>query len=112
MGKSLKLVNDESVDEESFGSVIWQVRSEARALQHSNAWVTSRRISQSSKPVLHSSTCEVTKKSLSLTQATLHTEETNRPLAVKLQHRHGSSELIKLLHDHGFIVSYDEGFRF
>ena len=27
---------------------------------------------------------------------------------MKLQHRHGSSELIRLLHDHGFIVSYDE----
>ena len=35
--KSLKLVNDESVDEESFGSVIRQVRSEARTVQHSNA---------------------------------------------------------------------------
>ena len=33
-------------------------------------------------------------------------------LAVKLQHRHGSSELIRLLHDHGFIVSYDEVIRF
>ena len=37
VGKSLKLVNDESVDEEIFGSVIRQVRSEARAVQHSNA---------------------------------------------------------------------------
>ena len=37
VGKSLKLVKDESVDEESFGSVIRQVRSEARAVQHSNA---------------------------------------------------------------------------
>ena len=33
-------------------------------------------------------------------------------LAVKLQHRHGSSELIRFLHDHGFIVSYDEVIRF
>ena len=54
--KSLKLVKDESVDEESFISVIRQVRSEARAVQHSNAtWVTSRRITQSSKPVPRSS---------------------------------------------------------
>ena len=37
VGKSLKLVKDESVDEESFGAVIGQVRSEARAVQHSNA---------------------------------------------------------------------------
>ena len=42
------------------------------------------------------------------------THTRNQPtlgLAVKLQHRHRSSELIKLLHDHGFIVSYDEVFR-
>ena len=32
VGKSLKLVNDESVDEESFGPVIRQFRSEARAV--------------------------------------------------------------------------------
>ena len=32
VGKSLKLVKDESVDEESFGPVIRQVRSEARAV--------------------------------------------------------------------------------
>ena len=36
VGKTLKLVNDESVDEESFSSVIRKVRSEARAVQHSN----------------------------------------------------------------------------
>ena len=31
---------------------------------------------------------------------------------ITLHHRHGSSELIKLLHEHGFIVSYDEVIRF
>ena len=36
VGKSLKLVKEESVDEESFSSVIRQGRSEARAVQHSN----------------------------------------------------------------------------
>ena len=58
VGKSLKLVKDESADEESFGSVIRQVISEARAVQHSNATYdlgTSHRISQSSKPVSRSS---------------------------------------------------------
>ena len=37
VGNSLKLVKDESVDEESFGYVIRQVISEAQAVQHSNA---------------------------------------------------------------------------
>ena len=36
VGMSLKLVKDESVDEESFGPVIRQIRSEAWAVQHSN----------------------------------------------------------------------------
>lgn len=56
---------------------------------------------------------QVTQKSLSLTQAvqghiTGTRNQTTLGLAVKLHHRYGSSELIKLLHDHGFIVSYDE----
>jgi hypothetical protein len=33
-------------------------------------------------------------------------------LALNLQQRHGSSELIKLLHDQGFIVSHCEVIRF
>ena len=87
-------------------------------------WVTSRRITQSSKPVSRSSNwlqnwCPTARSqiSLSLTQAMqghiTHTRnQTTLGLAVKLQHRHGRSELIRLLHDHGFIVSYDEVFRF
>ena len=60
---------------------------------------------------------KVTQQSLSLTQAVqghiTHTRnQMTLGLAVKLQHRHGGSELIRLLHDHGFIVSYDEVIRF
>ena len=45
-------------------------------------------------------------------KATLHTiNQTTLGLVVKLQHRHGCSEFIRLLHDHGFIVSYDEVIR-
>ena len=117
MCKSLKLVKDESVDEESFGSVIRQVRSEARAVQHSNATYDLgdfRRISQSSKPVSRSSNwlqnwCPTARSQKNI-QGHI-TQTRNQTTLVKLQHRHGSSELIRLLHDHGFIVSYDEVFR-
>ena len=51
-------------------------------------------------------------RSLSLTCITHTRNQTTLGLAVKLQHRYGSSELIRLLHDHGFIVSYDEVIRF
>ena len=128
VGKSLKLVKDKSVDEESISYVIRQVRSEARAVQHSNAtydlgdFTYNNTIQQTSATLLKLvaelvSNGEVTKKSLSLTQAIqghiTHTRnQTTLGLAVKLQHRHGSSELIRLLHDHGFIVSYDEIIRF
>ena len=51
-------------------------------------------------------------RSLSLTCITHTRNQTTLGLAVKLQHKHGCSELIRLLHDHGVIVSYDEVIRF
>ena len=86
--------------------------------------MTSRRITQSSKPVPRSSNwlqnwCPTARsqRSRSLTCYTRphYTDtrsQTTLGLAVKLQHRHGSSELIRLLHEHGFIVSHDEVIRF
>ena len=60
---------------------------------------------------------KVSKNSISLSQAmpthiTGARNQTTLELAVKLHHRHGSSELIKDLHQHGFVVSYDEVLRF
>ena len=77
VGKSLKLVKDKSVDEESISYVIRQVRSEARAVQHSNAtydlgdFTYNNTIQQTSATLLKLvaelvSNGEVTKKSLSL----------------------------------------------
>ncbi len=33
-------------------------------------------------------------------------------LALKVHHRHLHFEIIKLIHDHGFLVAYDEVLRF
>ena len=65
MDKSLKLVKDKSVDEESFGPVIRHVRSEARAVLLK---LVAELVSNG----------EVTKKSQfnMLYKATLHTQET------------------------------------
>ena len=60
---------------------------------------------------------EVTKASLSLAQSvqyhiTKGRNQTTLGLAVKLHHRFGSSDLIKILHEHGYTVLYDEVLRF
>ena len=60
---------------------------------------------------------ETTRKSLSISQ-TIQTHITNSftpttlGLAVKLNHRFGSREVISLLHEYGFLASYDEVLRF
>lgn len=46
------------------------------------------------------------------TYQNLHRSRLPLGLAVKLLHRYGSSELVKLLHEHGFTTSYDEALRF
>ena len=60
---------------------------------------------------------EVTKKSLSLTQSiqsliSRSCNQTTLGLAVKIHHRFGSREIIDLLHDHGYVASYDEVRRY
>ena len=128
VGRSFKLVKVESVDEESVNAVVSQVRRESLAIQYSHAdydlgdFTYNNTLKQTSVTLLQLiselvSNGHVTQKSLSLTQAvqghiTGTRNQTTLGLAVKLHHRHGSSELIKLLHDHGFIVTYDEVLRF
>ena len=38
--------------------------------------------------------------------------QTTIGLAAKLHHKHGSSELVKTLNEHGITSSYEEGLRF
>ena len=58
-----------------------------------------------------------TRQSLSLTHSiqqhiTTCWNQTTLGLAVTLHHRVGSNELITILHDYGYTVTYDEVFRF
>ena len=61
---------------------------------------------------------EITKPSLTLAQCIQHHVSrtninlTTLGLAVKLHHKHGSSELVKTLNEHGITSSYDEVLRF
>ena len=60
----------------------------------------------------------ITKPSLTLAQCIQQhicgagRNQTTLGLAVKLHHKHGSSELIKTLHEHGITSTYDEVLRF
>ena len=60
---------------------------------------------------------KITKASMSLSQAiqlgiTNTSNQSTLGLGVKLHHKFGSSDLIQILHDHGYCVSYDEVLRF
>lgn len=60
---------------------------------------------------------EVTKTSLSLSQSVQYnitkiSNQTTLGLGVKLHHKFGSKDLIQVLHEHGYTVSYDEVRRF
>lgn len=105
-------------------TLVRQVRKESRAIEYSSAiydledFTYSNTLKQTSATLLQDiselvSDGQVTQKSFSLTQAvqghiTRTRNQTTLRLAVKLHHQYGSSELIKLRHDHRFIVSYDE----
>ena len=60
----------------------------------------------------------ITKPSLTLAQCIQQhvdgtsSNQTTLGLAVKLHHKHGSSELVKTLNKHGITSSYDEVLRF
>ena len=60
----------------------------------------------------------ITKPSLTLAQCIQQhvggtsSNQTTLGLAVKLHHKHGSSELVKTLNEHGITSSYDEVLRF
>ena len=127
VGKSLNVVKLESDDDDSVDTVVREIRIEARALKYQSGnydlgeFTHVNILKQTSSTLLKLismlvSNGTVIKQSLSLSQSiqahiTSTRNQTTLGLAVKLHHRHGS-ELIKLLHDHGFVVSYDEVLRF
>lgn len=126
VGNTLKMVKAD--DNDQMDDVVRQVRAEARDVEYNSAnydlsMFTKARIIESTSPTLLKlvakliSNGKVTKKAVSLSQAiqshvTSTRNQTTLGLAVKLHHRYGSSDLIRLLHDHGFIASYDEVRRF
>ena len=113
MGKSLNVVKLEFDDDDSVDTVVREIRTEARALKYQSGnydpgeLTIGNILKQTSSTLLKLismlvSNGTVTKQSLSLSQSiqahiTNTGYQTTFGLAVKLHHRHGSSELIKLL---------------
>jgi len=128
VAKSLKIFKVDDTDEWSIGSVVRQIKHEARSIKYNSANYDLSEFTQANTIKATSQTLlklvsdlvsggKVTKKSVSLSQSiqchvTGTRNQTTLGLAVKLLHRHGSSELLKLLHEHGFTTSYDEALRF
>lgn len=128
VAKTLKTVKDDDTDERSIASVVRQIKHEARSVRYNSAnydlsEFTQANTIKATSPSLLKLVSDlvsggmVTKKSLSLSQSiqshvTSTRNQTTLGLAVKLLHRYGSSDLLKLLHAHGFTASYDEALGF
>ena len=126
VGKKFQMVHAD--DNDHVGDVVRQIRTEARAVKYNSAnydlseFTKAKTIESTSATLLNLvaeliSDGEITKKALSLSQTiqshvTSTRNQTTLGLAVKLHHHHGSSEIIRLLHEHGFVISYDEVRRF
>ncbi len=103
--------------------MVRQIKQEARSIKYNSANYDLAEFTQTNtikgtstsllKLISHLvSSGEITKKSLSLSHITGTRNQTTLGLAVKLQHRYGSSDLLKLLHENGYTTSYDEVLRF
>ena len=128
IGKSLKLVKVNSVDDDHVDAVVRKIKKEAKDLQYNNSaydlndFTYNKVIENTSATLLRIiaelvANGEINQRSLSLTQAVQsHISKTRNQttlgLAIKLHHMYGSSELIKILYDHGFTAAYDEVLRF
>lgn len=128
VGKIVKVVKLDSEDEDEEDGFIRKIKTEARNIPFNNKeyditdFTCTKMMQQTSATLLRFisklvSRGSVTKASLSLSQSiqaliTNTRNQTTLGLGVKLHHKFGSSDLIHILHQHGFIVSYDEVLRF
>jgi len=128
IGKILKVAKVDTVDEEKEDAVVRKIKTEARSIPSSNTSYdlgdfTQTKTKQDTSATLLRfvskliSNGEVTKASLSLSQSIQYgisktRNQTTLGLGVKLHHKFGSSDLIQILHGHGYTVSYDEVLRF
>ena len=129
VGKILKLVNQtETPGEYDIAKLVRRVQAEVKALplplNHDlGSFRRDRLVQGTSQNFLRLisrlvSRCEgVTKQSLTLAQCIQHHvnkgwNQTTLGSAIKLYHKHGSSEIVQTLNERGIVASYDEVLRF
>ena len=128
VGTILKLSQIDTVDEDSDDLLARKITTECKSIMTSNhkyelTDCSHERTKETTSPTLLRlisklvANGEVTKRSLSLSQSiqynlTNSRNQTTLELGIKLHHKFGSSELIHILHDHGYTVSYDEVLKF
>ena len=127
VGKILKVAKVDTVDEEKEDALVRKITTEARGIPFNNKnydlgdFTHTKTKQHTSATLLRFvskliSNGEVTKASLSLSQSiqyhiTNTCNQTTLGLGVKLHHKFGSSDLIHILNEHGYTVSYDEVLR-
>ncbi|MCG7883058.1 MAG: hypothetical protein JAY96_15870 [Candidatus Thiodiazotropha endolucinida] len=128
VGKILKLSKLDTTDEEGEDVLVRKITTEARGIPTNNKqydlgdFTFSKTKENTSDTLLRFisklvSNGKVTKQSTSLSQSiqfgiTNTGNQSTLGLGVKLHHKFGSSDLIQILHEHGYCVSYDEVIRF
>ncbi len=130
LGKFIKIVkiNTSDSDDDQLDKVIRKIRSEVMATPRPgdynlSAYARHKVIESTSATLLKLvsslvSGGAISKPSLTLAQCIQQhiggagRNQTTLGLAVKLHHKHGSSELIKTLNEHGITSTYDEVLRF
>ena len=126
IGQLLKLEKDDDVNKVHVNAVVEEVKSEVKVERlrdyDLSEFTYERTVASCSPTLLHLisqlvSNGEISKEALSITQSiqqhiTKTPNQTTLGLAVKIHHKFGSSHLVKLLNEHGFVTSYDEVLRF
>ena len=127
VGKTVKMVKYDGVDYESVETVVRRVKAEVLALPRSNDYdlsqFTFEKTVANTSPTLLAlvsqlvSNGELNKSAVTMSQCiqqhiSTSTNQTTLGLSVKLHHKFGSSELVKVLNEHGIMTTYDEVMRF
>ena len=128
VGRILKLSAVDTIDEDGEDVLVRKITTEARGIPSNNKqfdlgdFTCSKTKEKTSITLLRFiskliSNGKVTKASMSLAQSiqfgiTNTSNQSTLGLGVKLHHKFGSSDLIQILHEHGYCVSYDEVLRF
>ena len=124
VGRILKLSAVDTIDEDGEDVLVRKITTEARGIPSNNKqfdlgdFTCSKTKEKTSITLLRFiskliSNGKVTKASMSLAQSiqfgiTNTSNQSTLGLGVKLHHKFGSSDLIQILHEHGYCVSYDE----